>query len=619
MSKTIGWLALVVACLVPGACRSPASYHKQADAVATKILAAKQREATGRTAPFTIEPPLDTLRRKLLLAQALPHSSAASLGTDQLPTVPHWPEPRTVVPAKAPADAAKLGTRDKPLILSLAQALAIGARNNRDYQTWKEAVFASALRLDLERNEFRTTFYGFFSALAEVDRAGGDTAAGGVTSFDARLQRKLKSGATMTTGIALDLARLVASDQASSVGVLADASITVPLLSGSGRHIVAEPLTLAEREVLYALYDFERSRRTYAVRVAAEYLDVLQQHDRIVNAEANYKGLVAAGRRAHRLVDSGRIPGIDADEAMQDELRARDRWIAARELYRTRLDRFKITLGLPTDAHVDLDHAELKRLTADTRNRLDLDAAAAPKEERVPPADVPIKLVEPTREGAGPFELDEAAAIRTALDRRLDLRVANLMVEDAQRAVVFEADGLRARLDLVGAAQAGDRRSTVGSATRANARLRPDHGLYSLGLDLDLPWEKTDERNRYRNSLIALEQAARAVQKLEDEIKLDVRDALRALAQARESARIQAQGVVLATRRVKNTDLLLQAGRAKVRDVLFAQESLLSAQNALTAALRNYRVAELELQRDLGVLAITDTGLWREYRPDEHK
>jgi outer membrane protein TolC len=159
----------------------------------------------------------------------------------------------------------------------------------------------------------------------------------------------------------------------------------------------------------------------------------------------------------------------------------------------------------------------------------------------------------------------------------------------------------------------------VASARLGNAGLRPDHGYYSLGLDLDLPWERTSERNAYRNSLLALELAARGVQELEDEIKLDVREGLRALAQARESTRIQAQGVVLATRRVKNTNLLLQAGRAKVRDVLFAQESLLSVQNGLTAALRNYRVAELALQRDMGVLEITDTGLWREYRPDERK
>ena len=36
---------------------------------------------------------------------------------------------------------------------------------------------------------------------------------------------------------------------------------------------------------------------------------------------------------------------------------------------------------------------------------------------------------------------------------------------------------------------------------------------------------------------------------------------------------------------------------------------------ALTAALVDYRVAELQLQRDLGVLQIDSQGLWHEYIP----
>ena len=57
----------------------------------------------------------------------------------------------------------------------------------------------------------------------------------------------------------------------------------------------------------------------------------------------------------------------------------------------------------------------------------------------------------------------------------------------------------------------------------------------------------------------------------------------------------------------------------QIRDVLFAQESLLSAQNAMTAALISYRVAELEVQSDMGVIEIGEDGLWQEYIPDENE
>ena len=72
---------------------------------------------------------------------------------------------------------------------------------------------------------------------------------------------------------------------------------------------------------------------------------------------------------------------------------------------------------------------------------------------------------------------------------------------------------------------------------------------------------------------------------------------------------------LLARERVKSSELFLQAGRAQVRDVLDAQEALVSAQNALTSALVNYRIAELRLQRDMGVLEIDHRGLWSEYTP----
>ena len=202
------------------------------------------------------------------------------------------------------------------------------------------------------------------------------------------------------------------------------------------------------------------------------------------------------------------------------------------------------------------------------------------------------------------------------MDKRLDLRTALGDVYDAQRQVVVAADALRAGLTLTGTAEAGARRG-ISSADSPPAQLRPEKGVYTAGLLLDLPLERTAERNAYRNSLISLERATRNVQELEDQIKLQVRDALRNLLQARESRVIQAQAATVARRRVTSTDLFLEAGRAQIRDVLEAQEALVSAQNALTAATVNYRVAELELQRDMGVLEVDEKGNWREYKPEE--
>jgi outer membrane protein TolC len=135
-------------------------------------------------------------------------------------------------------------------------------------------------------------------------------------------------------------------------------------------------------------------------------------------------------------------------------------------------------------------------------------------------------------------------------------------------------------------------------------------------LGIDLPFERTSERNSYRNALIGYEQTVRALQDAEDAVKFDVRNVLRDLVEFRETIKIQAEAVRVAQRRVDSTNLFLQAGRAEIRDLLEAQNALNSAQNALTNAVVSYRIGELELQRDLGVLDVGNDGLWVEFDPD---
>jgi outer membrane protein TolC len=603
-----GWLGVSAGC-------TPMFYRREADKVATSIIEHEQREALGREEAFTIERPVDTLRRRLMLEQNLPRSSEASLGTDQLTPIEYWPE------KDYPAKSGELPGDDGAdvsgaVTLTLVDALKVAALNSRDYQSRKEDVYRAALDLDLESDEFRNTFAGVISATQTHSLAEDATIRGNryTAAFDWR--KKLTFGAELTAGLALDLVKLLTADRDSSFGILADATITIPLMRGAGRHIVTEPLTQSQRDVVYSLYTLERFKRTLAVRVASDYLAVLRQLDTVDNERDNYARLIDGTERIRRLSEAGRLPEIQVDQARQDALRARDRWIAARQAYVQRLDQFKITLGLPTDAVIELDRAELERLAEAARERVVGEAEKLAAEAAAEAAAGPIELLDGPQEDGGPLELPPGEAVKIALGNRLDLQTAEGRVYDAQRRIVVAANALKMGLSLTGSAQAGERRS-LGSASSPAARLRPSEGLYAFGLELDLPLERTAEQNAYRNSYINLERSVRDVQDLEDQIKLQIRGELRDLVRGRESYRIQSMSVTVAKRRVESTALFLQAGRAEVRDVLEAQEAFVSAQNALTSALVNYRVAELQLQRDLGVLQIDSQGLWHEYTPED--
>ncbi len=604
-------IATLSGLLILSGCRSPTVHREKADSRATQIIEHKQEEKLGRNTAFSIEAPEDTLRRRLLLDQDLPTSGKASLGTDQLDRIPHWPEDDYPAAAET-GDDEREALPYEMLELSLIHALQVGAENSREYQSRKEDVFRAALSMDLEDYRFRSTFQGGLESTFTEDMSGDDTERGVVTTGTLGVQRLLRTGADLSGRIVLDLVNLLTLDRDSSFGILADLSVSMPLMRGAGRHIVTEPLTQAERDVMYALYTFENFKRGFSVRIASDYLSVLQQLDAVENAWDNYERLQTSAERARRLAEAGRLPEIQVDQAQQEKLRARDRWLSAQSAYERRLDQLKITIGLPTDARITLDAEDLRRLVAL------IEPAAIEPIDDASPAELDNSNETFLVTGESSEEWSESEAVKVAFDNRLDFLIAQGRVFDAQRAVTVAANNLRPDLNLTGSARIGDRRG-LGTAAMSDAQLRPGDGIYTAGLGLDMPWDRRAEHNQYRDSFITLERRTRAVQELEDQIKLELRNALRNLEQTRETMEIQTQAVELARRRVESTELFLQAGRAQIRDVLEAQESLIGAQNALTAAVVEHRVAELELQRDMGLLEVTEKGLWVEYAEGPEK
>lgn len=568
-------------------CRTPEAFRRDVDAAALQRVTQTRSQILEKESKFSIEKPGDTLRRQLLQQLSLPVAGPASLGTGHLLEIPHWPEPG--FPAAIQTPDTHREKQASPLTLSLFQSLEIGAQNSFEFQTRKEAVFQAGLALYLEQDFFRNKVIGQVQQLFSADLSTDPDRKGTRSSMEMTSERRFESGPVLTASLAADLASLLFSGGNSSIGLLGDASLSIPLLRGSGRHIVTEPLRQAEQNLVYAILEFEQFKQTFAVAVGRQYLNLLQQMDTVDNARDDYTRRQALTLRSRRLGDAGRLKEIEVDQSVQTQLVARQRWLSAQEAFKKQMDSFKMLLGLPPDAEIRLDMAPLRQM-----EKMD----DLHRDPEVP----------------GPLELSEQTAISLGLARRRDLQVAQGKVFDAQRAVVVAADALGAELTFLGSASVGERR-TITTADLDNARLRTDKGVFSALLTLDLPFERTAEAVTYRNRFIQLEQAVREVQKLEDTLKIEIRSRLRELFEARQTLFIQAQAVALAEKRVKSISLFMEAGRAETRDLLEAQDALLAAQNNLTAARVNYRIAELEIQRDMGVLMVTDTGLWQEYSP----
>jgi outer membrane protein TolC len=463
-----------------------------------------------------------------------------------------------------------------PKRLSLAEAVAIATAQSREYQDSKESLYSSALDLTLRRHDFVTQWFGSIDGGYTKNASDESVDAGGQLGFD----KLMAQGTQISTAIAVDWARFLTGDPRTSLGSVLSASVTQPLLRGSSKEVVQENLTQAERNVLYQIRTFARYRKQFLVTIVSGYLRTLESQDSVKNAESNYASLQRAYDEASLNAEAGRLPPYEADQTKQRMLQARDNLAQTQRSYEQTLDNFKLLLAIPVDTEIELDPNEMTALKA-------------------------IDIAEPQ------FPVDDAVA--AALSMRLDLMTAFDQVDDAKRKVDVAVDALRAQLDLVASA------GVPSTPDTEVERLRFHEGTYGAGLSLDLPLDQLSERNAYRRAMISYLQAQRDYEQASDQVKLGVRNAYRGLIEAARRYVIQVNSLELARERVNSTTMLLAAGRAQARDLLDAQDSLLSAQNDTTSTLVDYMIARLNFYRDTEILQIKPDGLWVSVEKENEK
>lgn len=588
-SKTAAVATGIVAVLALTNC-STSAYRHSADRETYSIISHKTRYVPGMQPGFTIETEADP---------------------DFLAGLPVLEDPGE--PFGEDADAERGAA-----VISLEGALNIAVRNSRTYQNQKEQLYLAALDLTLERHQFAPFFTQvavrraqsqaaerepgptpevFFEAVddmagtpaelvrayAAVLRSAQASAAGGVVYQDDEfsadgavafsIDQLLRGGGEVALSLTADFFRFLTSGGTSITSSRLLATFTQPLLRGAGADVALENLTQAERDALYALREYTRFRKEFIVQIYSDYYTVLQNKDIARNTWRSYLSFLDNLERERALAREGRRTQSDVGRLEQAALNSRRTWVAAVQRYESSLDRFKIALGLPTLAHVVLDDAALARLRA-----------LAIEHPAVTPED----------------------AIQVALAARLDLMTEEDRVADAGRKVAVAANALQADLDIVAAAQ-------VDSDPEGNAfDLDFEDMVLDAGFALDLPLDRKAERNAYRAALIAVERAKRNYTLAADTVVLEVRNAARALEEARFAYEIALTSVEVNRRRVHEQELRADVGRGTTIDLVDAQNDLVDAQNSLTTALIQHTVARLAFWRDMGILYVTPEGLWQE-------
>lgn len=569
-SDWIKSLSALVILFVLVSCRSIQSLD-EIDARSYQILKDRGLGEGEDSEVFTVMNFSDQLRRKIYQEQGLYLGSPATLGLADLP-----PVVGEEVDYRKALIADRLSVAiDFSQPLTLQQVLELAAENSRDYHSQKEKVFASALDLNLAAYDFGIQIDDFkWDSVVEQDLSGESVSRGLSQGASIGLSRQFLSGSMVRTSLAMDVVHLLRARSASSLGLISDHSVSIPLLRGRGAHIAAEPLTSAEREVDYAIAEFDFYRREFVVKIARQYYEVLQAMDQVQNAQANYENLKKATKRVAAIAQSGRLPASHVDQSRQDAYRSSLRLVDAQTRYADRLDTLKESIGYPVDASLRLEQSELTRLATEFL--------------------IPETAL---------WEQTEAALFELAFKNRNDVQTFFRKVEDAQRAVVLAQDALRPELTIGGEASLGGSRS-LSSADSEDIYPEFDRGRYQALLHVDFALDRVAESHHLRKRVMDLEQAIRSCQKHEDALKRSIRTNVRRIKSDLENYKTQVNSLALANRRVERANLFLEAGRIEVRDLLEAQEALLDSQNALTKTIVDYRIHVWAFERDLGILNI---------------
>ena len=474
-------------------------------------------------------------------------------------------------------------------ILSLTDALDLAFHYNKNFQLQKERLYLEALSLTLDRYDYTPIFSARADGSYYWDQENefvqdaqtllnvptGDIVttesvdAGGTLSGSLLL----RGGGRLALGLTTNFLRFLTGDISETANTALIGSFTQPILRGAGSEVAAEALMQAERNLLYQLRDFTRFRKSLAVQVASQYYSVLRNRDAARN---NFLGLGAVEQSLERerafqvegLRTLGQVGRLE-ESALQRDL-SLTRSITR---YKNSLDNLKIVLGLNVDDLIMLSDAEMELVSA---------------------------------RGLKNPDLDLQQALDLALDTRLDLYTEMDQIQDSARRINLAGDAFKPQLDLILSASVPDKGSNrIGEIDFRRTDFR-------AGLDLILPVSNKAQRNSYRRALINYEASVRSYESAVDTIKLQILDAWRSREQAEKNYVINLASVNINLRRVDEAELRAELGLGNVQDTVDAQNDLTNAKTALTSAIVDHNIANLELWRDIGLIYVSEDGQWEE-------
>jgi len=380
-------------------------------------------------------------------------------------------------------------------------------------------------------------------------------------------QRRLTTGSLLQT--AVEDSQAGTNSQFSDFGSVntgsAGISFTQPLLKGRGRRVNLAPIRLARNRLDMGYHDFRRTAEAVAALTEAAYWNV-------VYARENLKIRKLTLHQAEQLRELIREK-VQVQVLTRNDLTQAEAGVASRE--------GSVILAEQTLSDVE---DQLKGLTSL------IDSADARDAEIVPVTEAPVSTA----------PVDVVRSLRHAFEHRPEYLSAKLDLENRQILLVTATDSRYPQLDLSAALSLNG--VTGNFANTTDSVLSRDYYEFNVGLSLELPVGLRSARSLVKRRQAEKAQALLSFKKLEQDILLQARAAVRRVVSARKRIRTTEVARKLQKDKLESEQERLRIGRSTAQEVLDFQVDLSLAETSHLKAILDYRKALVDLELAQGTL-----------------
>lgn len=330
-------------------------------------------------------------------------------GTVPGPRAPNDPEQRLATDDDTANFLRALTGNQTGYKLKLDQAVQLGVLNAREFQDRREDLYGAALPVTLQRFSFAAQAFLTETAIRESI---GREAPGGPSNLwrfetTGGFSKLFPTGALLLVRLANQLVVPLGNGDATTSVSNVSLNIIQPLLRGGGFAVTLEPLTQAERTLLYAVRSYARFRKLFYVALAAGgdytnnpyglqglganlgrgiganltaptvgYLPLILQNALINNQRKNIEALEGLLRLYEAFREGGQQSDLQVGQVEIQLLNSRTSLLggiganigggggggAAGNIrgYLDNLDNFKLQLGVPITTGIELEDSPLK-------------------------------------------------------------------------------------------------------------------------------------------------------------------------------------------------------------------------------------------------------------------